>query len=81
MKQLPLKFEAEALNKATMVKEIHDLDCVVCPYLRVTGGKHGVKFHCIYRSFCVPVRLTRQLSGVPEWCPRKKMMLAAMKVK
>lgn len=82
MGKLPLKFETEALNRATMVRGVHDLDCVVCPCLKVTGGKHGIVVHCNHPALCMPVHLNTQFgSKPPKWCPRLKAMLAAMKVK
>jgi hypothetical protein len=75
---LPLKFETEALNKATMVKGLHDLDCIVCPYLKVVGG-HQLLVRCHHPALCVPIRRTEQLSTVPKWCPRKRAMLRDMK--
>ena len=79
MKRLPLKFETEALNRATMVREIRGLDCIVCPCLRVEGGKYGVVLHCEHELLCVPVRFRKHpivgFDIVPKWCPRKKAML------
>ena len=83
MKQLPLKFETEALNKATMVKEVHDLDCLVCPHLKIKGGggskgRRGLIVRCHHPALCVPVRVELQFGKVPKWCPRSKAMMAVM---
>ena len=80
MRELPLKFETEALNKATMVKEVHDLDCLVCPHLKIKGGggRHQLVVRCHHPALCVPVRFDMQLSRVPKWCPRSKAMMAVL---
>jgi hypothetical protein len=78
MRQLPLKFETKALNKATMVKGLHDLDCLVCPCLKVRGGRRGIEFRCGHSALLVRVRIRGQLGVVPDWCPRKKAMLRDM---
>lgn len=75
MKKLPLKFETEALNKATMIGGIHDLDCVGCPCFKVKGGRHGVVAHCNHPALCVPIRVRKPFYEVPKWCPRKREMI------
>lgn len=67
-----LKFETEWLDKATMVRELRDLDCMVCPSFKIKGGVRGVEFRCNHPALCVPVRFKGQLGAVPRWCPRKK---------
>ena len=74
-----LKSETEALNLATMVKDVHDLDCVVCPFLKVRGGKGHIIIRCHHPDLCVPVRMRTQLGEVFPWCPRRKTMEKALK--
>lgn len=81
MGRVSLKFETEALNLATRVKEVHDIDCVVCPCLRVKGGKREIVVHCNHPALSVPIRIRKQFGGIPKWCPRRKAMLMGMKIK
>lgn len=68
------KFESAQLNLATMVKAVHDLDCVVCPFLKVKGGHGHLVVRCHHPGLCVPVRIKIQKGKVFSWCPRRKAL-------
>lgn len=76
-----LKSETEWFDKATMVKEVSDLDCLVCPSLKVRGGRRGVELRCGHPDLLVRVRIRGQLGAVPVWCPRRKHLLKLMEKK
>lgn len=69
-----LEFEHKQLDYAAMLGELHNLDCTVCPFLKVKGGHGHIVIHCHHPALSVPVRLKGQLDEVLRWCPRRKML-------
>lgn len=67
--------EFRQLNLMTMVTALTDLDCLVCPMLKIKGGQRDITLRCSHPDMPVQVRLRKQLGEVPKWCPRRKVML------
>jgi hypothetical protein len=69
-----LEFERKRLNYAAKVREAHNLDCIVCPFLKVKGGRHDIVIRCHHPALSIPIRLRKVLIKVPKWCPRRKVL-------
>lgn len=72
------EFERKQLDYAAMLRELHNLDCSVCPFLKVKGGYGHIVIHCHYPALSIPVRLRGQLGKIPKWCPRGKILEGAL---
>lgn len=70
--------EKKALKHSELLRELNTLDCLVCSYLAITGDKHGILIHCKHPNLCVPIRIKKQFTGTPGWCPKKRMIRAAI---
>lgn len=74
-----LKKETIGYKVAQLTKELDNLDCIVCPDLKLKGTGRGIVWHCANEDLLVCVRTKRYSGGLPAWCPRAKALKRTLK--
>ena len=75
-----LKGETIGYKVARLTKELDDLDCLVCPDLKLKGTGKGLEWRCSNEDLLVtPIRIRGDLRLLPIWCPRAKALKLEIK--
>lgn len=74
-----LKGETKGYEVAQLARELDNLDCLVCPDLKLKGTRRGLVWHCAHEDLLIRMRLRGNLELLPVWCPRAKALKRELK--